>query len=165
MLVSLSADYSYVKANNGKKSNIMNKAIIVLDDLYLKNESALETAVSLKGTQDDIFIITKSEDVHDHNVIPLTDNTVKDFLAVSSQIEKAEEITFVVMPNQYAFVKFLANKVFGQSRPITYEYVPVNVRGYEYIESISQYVSQMTSYIQKLDSIEDGNFEELAQIV
>ncbi len=142
----------------------MTKALIVLDDLYLKTESTLETAVTLKETQDEVFFITNRDDVTEYTIIPLTENTVKDFLQLRDQVEDAEELVFVITPNQYAFVKFLAIKVFGESRPITYEYVPVNVRGYEYTGSINQYVDRMVSYIQKLDSVEDGNLKELIAV-
>lgn len=140
----------------------MAKAVIILEDPMIDFVNVVSQARDLMEVTDRGVSVSGTNVEGFTHVTPAS--PVEDFVNLREALQGVSNVTFVVTPNQFSYVKFLATQILDDF-DITFEYVPVLLRGAMYQESISPYTSHMVKLIQDFDGIEPGDLTAIRGLI
>lgn len=140
----------------------MAKAVIILEDSLVDFTNVISQAREVTDVTDLGITISTTEVDGFTQIVPAT--PVEDFVNLREALQGVSNVTFMVTPNQFSYVKFLATQILDDFN-ITFEYVPVMLRGSFYHESVNAYTAHMVQLIQDFDGIEPGDMPAIKNLI
>lgn len=140
----------------------MAKAVIILEDDFVDFEGVVVQARELTEITDRGITISKTAVEGFAHIAPST--PVEEFVNLREALQGVSNVTFLVSPNQFSYVKFLATQILDDFN-ITFEYMPIALRGDMYVDSFNPYTSHMVALIQSFDGIEPGDLPAIKNLI
>lgn len=140
----------------------MAKAVIILQDPIVDFDRVATQAQTITEVTDRGVSISETPVAGFTQIVPTS--PVEDFVHLREALQGVSNVTFVVTPNQFSYVKFLATQILDDFN-ITFEYVPVGANRLDYQESFTPYTTQMMKLIQDFDGIEPGDITAIRNLI